>query len=162
MSIFETTLEIRFWSLIILFSIGVPAACLNAVAFAGIKIFRRSSSAHYVAGQSLADANVFIIVFLQIIPSKSLSISSIACKFMVFSVQMTMSVAMSFFCLSAFDRWACTSQTVRIRQLRLIQVVRRLFPVPFILWSLVNIPFLIYCDLIPPTLACWFTHDLFM
>ncbi|CAF1179680.1 unnamed protein product [Rotaria sordida] len=69
---------------------------------------------------------------------------------------------MSFLCLSAFDRWACTSQSVRIRQLSSIRVAKRVFPIPFILWSLVNIPVLVYCDLVPPTFACWFTNDLFM
>ncbi|CAF4680025.1 unnamed protein product [Rotaria sp. Silwood1] len=69
---------------------------------------------------------------------------------------------MSFLCLSAFDRWACTSQSTRIRQLSSIHVARRVFPIPFILWSLVNVPLLVYCDLVPTTLACWFTNDLFM
>jgi len=35
------------------------------------------------------------------------------------------------------------------------------FLCPFIFWSLINIPFLLYIDLIPSTLACWFTNDHF-
>ncbi|CAF1472169.1 unnamed protein product [Rotaria sp. Silwood1] len=81
---------------------------------------------------------------------------------MVFFVQVTTTAAMSFLCLSAFDRWACTSQSARIRQLSSIRVARFFFPIPFILWSLVNSPFLFYCDLVPPMYTCWFTNDLFM
>ncbi|CAF1401614.1 unnamed protein product [Rotaria sordida] len=162
MSIFQVALQIQFWSPIIFFSIGAPAACLNAILFIGVKTFRRSPSAYYVVGQSLADVSALLIVLFQIVPSISISASSIACKLMVFFVQMTVSVAMSFLCLSAFDRWACTSQSAQIRQLSSIRVARRLFIIPFILWSLVNIPFLIYCDLVPPIFMCWFTNDLFM
>ncbi|CAF3770791.1 unnamed protein product [Rotaria sp. Silwood1] len=162
MLVFEIALQIKFWSPIIFFSIGAPAACLNAIIFISVKAFRRSPSAYYVVGQSLADVNVLLIVLFQIIPSTSISVSSIACKLMVFFVQMTTTVAMSFLCLSAFDRWACTSQSARIRQLSSIRVARCLFPIPFILWSLVNVPFLIYCDTVPPIYICWFTNDLFM
>ncbi|CAF1156539.1 unnamed protein product [Rotaria sordida] len=45
----------------------------------GIKAFRRSPSAYYVVGQSLADVNVLLIVLLQIIPSTSVSASSVTC-----------------------------------------------------------------------------------
>ncbi|CAF3000412.1 unnamed protein product [Rotaria sp. Silwood2] len=162
MLVFEVALLIRFWSPIILFAIGAPAALLNAIIFVGVKTFRRSPSAYYVVGQSLADVNVLLILLFQIIPSVSVSVSSIACKLMVFFIQMTVSAAMSFLCLSAFDRWACTSQSARIRQLSSIRVARRIFPIPFILWSLVNIPFLMYCDLVPPIFFCWFTNDLFI
>ncbi|CAF1271813.1 unnamed protein product [Rotaria sordida] len=162
MSIYEVALQIRFWSPIILFSIGVPAALLNAIIFVSIKTFRRSSSTYYIVGQSLSDVNVLLILLLQVIPSTSSSVSSIACKLILFFLQLTVSVAMSFLCLSAFDRWACTSQSARIRQLSSIRVAQRVFPIPFILWSLVNIPFLVYCDLVPPIFSCWFTNDLFM
>lgn len=162
MTILEVALHIRFWFPIILFSVGAPAACINAIIFISIKTFRRSPSVYYVVGQSLADINVLLIVLLQTIPSTSISVSSISCKLMVFFSQMTVSVAMSFLCLSAFDRWACTSQSARIRQMSSIRVARRLFPIPFIFWSLVNVPFLIYCDLVPPTYRCWPTNDLFM
>lgn len=162
MLVYEVALTIGFWSPIVLFSIGAPAACLNAIIFLSIKLFRRSPSVYYVVGQSLADINVLLIMFLQTIPSTSISASSSACKLMVFFIQMTVSVAMSFLCLSAFDRWACTSQSARIRQMSSTRVARRLFPIPFILWSLVNVPFLLYCDLLPPPFGCWFTNALFM
>ncbi|CAF2736213.1 unnamed protein product [Rotaria sp. Silwood2] len=68
---------------------------------------------------------------------------------------------MSFLCLAAFDRWACTSQSARIRQLSSTYVSLWLFPIPFIFWSLFNLPCLIYMDLISPTFTCWFTNDLF-
>ncbi|CAF4763747.1 unnamed protein product, partial [Rotaria sp. Silwood1] len=100
----------------------------------GIKTFRRSPSAYYVVGQSLVDVNVLLILLFQIIPSTSLSVSSVTCKLMVFFVQVTTTAAMSFLCLSAFDRWACTSQSARIRQLSSIRVARFFFPIPFILW----------------------------
>ncbi|CAF3915499.1 unnamed protein product [Rotaria sp. Silwood1] len=161
-SVFEVVLQITFWNPFILFSIGVPAALLNAIIFIGIKTFRRSSSTYYIVGQSLSDVSVLLILLLQIVPSTPSSVSSIACKLMLFFLQVTVSIAVSFLCLSAFDRWACTSQSARIRQLSSIRVARRVFPIPFILWSLVNIPFLVYCDLVPPTFACWFTNDLFM
>ncbi|CAF4141819.1 unnamed protein product [Rotaria sordida] len=45
----------------------------------GIKAFRRSPSAYYVVEQSLADVNVLLIVLLQIIPSTSVSASSVTC-----------------------------------------------------------------------------------
>ncbi|CAF3437863.1 unnamed protein product, partial [Rotaria sp. Silwood2] len=162
MSIFEIALQLRFWSPIIFFAIGAPAALLNAIIFISIKTFRRSPSAYYVVGQSVADVNVLLIVLFQIVPSTSGATSSIACKLVLFFVQMTVSVAMSFLCLSAFDRWACTSQSARIRQLSSIRVARYIFPIPFILWSLVNIPFLLYSDLVPPIFTCFFTNDLFM
>ncbi|CAF1577088.1 unnamed protein product [Rotaria sp. Silwood1] len=162
MSVFEAALQIKFWSPIILFSIGAPGAFLNAIIFMGIKTFRQSPLVFYIVGQSLADVNVLLIVLLQIIPYTSISVSSIACKLMVFFMQMMTTVAMSFLCLSAFDRWASTSQLARIRQLSSIRVACCLFPIPFILWSFVNIPFLIYCDIVPPIYICWFTNDLFM
>ncbi|CAM4944267.1 unnamed protein product [Rotaria socialis] len=162
MLVFEIALQIRFWGPIVVFSIGAPAACLNALLFVAIKSFRRSPSAYYIVGQSFADVTILLIVLLQIVPATSVSASSIACKLIIFSLQMTISVAMSFLCLSAFDRWACTSQTAGIRQLSSTHVARFLFPIPFIICSLVNIPFLVYCDLIPPINFCWFTNDLFM
>ncbi|CAF4855020.1 unnamed protein product [Rotaria sp. Silwood1] len=162
MSAYEIAPQIGFWGLIIVFSIGVPGALANVILFVGVKTFRQSPLAYYVVGQSLADVNVLLIEFLQIIPSVSVSTSSIACKLMVFFVQATACAAMNFLCLSAFDRWACTSQSARIRQLSSPHVARRLFLLPFILWSLVNIPFLIYFDLVPPTFRCLYTNDLFM
>lgn len=68
---------------------------------------------------------------------------------------------MNFHCLVAFDRWACTSQSAHIRQFSSVPVARRLFPLPFFVWSLVNIPFLFYCNLAPPTYNCSFTSNLF-
>ncbi|CAF3755146.1 unnamed protein product [Rotaria sp. Silwood1] len=161
MLIFEVVLQIKFWSPIIFFLIGAPSALLNTIIFIGIKTFRRSPSAYYVVGQSLVDVNVLLILLFQIIPSTSISVSSVTCKLMVFFVQVTTTAAMSFLCLSAFDRWACTSQSARIRQLSSIRVARFFFPIPFIFWTLVNIPFLIYSDLVPPMYTCWFTNDLF-
>ncbi|CAF2672911.1 unnamed protein product [Rotaria sp. Silwood2] len=162
MSVFEAVLQIKFWSPIISFLIGAPAALLNVIIFIGIKAFRRSPLAFYVVGQSLSDLTVLLIMLLQIAPHMSQSASSIACKLTVFFIQIAVAVAMSFLCLCAFDRWACTSQSVRIRQLSSIAAARRLFPIPFIFWSISNIPFLIYCDLVPPKFACWFTNDRFM
>ncbi|CAF3211823.1 unnamed protein product [Rotaria sp. Silwood2] len=162
MSAIEVALRIEFWGSIILFSIGAPGAFFNAILFISIKTFRQTPLVFYVVGQSLADVNVLLIVLLHIVPATLMSVSSIVCKLMVFFIQMTTSVAMSFLCFSAFDRWACTSSSARIRQLSSIRVARCLFPIPFILCSLVNIPFLVYCDLIPPTFTCWFTNDLFM
>lgn len=162
MSIYDVALNIKFWGPIVLFSIGVPGACLNALLFITIKTFRQSPSAFYVIGQSFADIGVLLLVLFQLIPSASVSASPIACKLTTFSVQVTSSAAMNFLCLAAFDRWACTSQSARIRQWSSIQVARSIFLMPFIIWSLVNIPFLIYVDIIPILNICWFTNDLFM
>ncbi|CAF1413526.1 unnamed protein product [Rotaria magnacalcarata] len=162
MLVFEIALLIIFWGSLVLFSIGAPATCLNALLFFAIKSFRRSPSAYYIVGQSFADVIILLIILLEIVSAISVSISSIDCKLMIFSIQMAISVAMSFLCLSAFDRWACTSQTAGIRQLSSTYVARFLFPIPFIICSLVNILFLVYCDLIPPINICWFTNDIFM
>ncbi|CAF3305399.1 unnamed protein product [Rotaria socialis] len=75
---------------------------------------------------------------------------------------MMVSVAMSFLCLPVFDCWACTLQSGRIRQLSSIRVTRCLFTIQVIFWTPVNVHFLMYYDLVPPTYACWFTSDPFM
>ncbi|CAF1330680.1 unnamed protein product [Rotaria sp. Silwood1] len=161
MSIFQATLLVSYYSPIVLFSIGIPAALLNAIIFMGIKTLRQSPTSYYVVGQSLADMSALLVVFLQAVPSTSMLASSIACKLGLFFLQTTACLAMSFLCLAAFDRWASTSQSVRIRQLSSIRIARRLLPLPFLIWPLVNIPFFIYTDLIPPTYNCWFTSSLF-
>lgn len=162
MLLYEIALQIQFWGPIILFSVGLPGALLNTMLFIGVKTFRQSPSAYYVVGQSIADVSVLLIVLSQIIPSIPILTSAITCKLMVFLIQVTVCVAMSFLCLSAFDRWACTSQSAQIRELSSIRTARRLFLLPFILGSLVNTPFLIYCDVVPPTYICSFTSELFM
>ncbi|CAF3760627.1 unnamed protein product [Rotaria sp. Silwood1] len=161
MSILQAALQLSYYGPIVLFSIGTPAALLNAIIFMGIKTLRQSSTSYYVLGQSLADMSVLLAVLLQAIPSTSMFASSITCKLSMFFLQSTSCLAMNFLCLAAFDRWVCTSQLVRIRQWSSCRIARRLFPLPFLIWPLVNIPFLIYCDLVSPTYTCWFTSRLF-
>jgi hypothetical protein len=161
MSVLEAAIQLAYWGPIVLFSIGAPAALFNAIVFISVKTYRQSPTTYYVIGQSIADVATLLIVLLQIIPSTSVNVSSIACKLMIFAIQLTLTCAMSFLCLAAFDRWACTSQSARIRQLSSTRIARRLFLLPFLFWSLINIPFLIYCDLIPPFFTCGFTNDLF-
>lgn len=162
MSVFEAAIQLAFWGPIVLFSIGVPAALCNVIIFISVKAFRQSPAIYYVIGQSLADVSVLLIVLLQIVPSVSIYASSTACKLAVFFTEVTVCTAMSFLCLTAFDRWACTSQSALVRQLSSNCIARRLFSLPFVLWSLASIPFLIYTDLVPPTFACSFTSELFV
>ncbi|CAF2688302.1 unnamed protein product [Rotaria sp. Silwood2] len=161
MFMLQAALQISYYGPIVVFSIGTPAALLNAIIFMGIKTLRQSSTSYYVVGQSLADMSALLVVFLQTIPSTSMLASSMACKLSMFFLQSTACVAMSCLCLAAFDRWACTSQLARIRQLSSTRIACRLVPLPFLIWPLVNIPFLIYSDLVPPTYNCWFNSDLF-
>ncbi|CAF1049066.1 unnamed protein product [Adineta steineri] len=160
-SIVQIAIELSFWSPVVLFSIGIPSAFFNTIIFVGIKTFRQSPSVYYVIGQSLSDLIVLLILLIENISSISVSTSSMTCKLMLFFSQLTVPCAMSFLCLSAFDRWACTSRSARIRQLSSNNVARRLFPIPFLFWSLIDIPYLIFCDLIPPTFDCYFTNDVF-
>jgi hypothetical protein len=161
MSVTEAIIEISFWGPIVLFVIGVPAAFFNAIIFIGVKTFRQSPSSYYVVGQSLFDFGALLIVLLQSIPSTSMSTSSIACKLMIFFSQVITPCAMTFLCLATFDRWACTSRSAKIRQLSSVGIARRIFPIPIIFWSLISIPYLIYCDLIPPYFTCGFTNARF-
>jgi hypothetical protein len=160
-AVLQVAIELSFLGPIVLFAIGFPAAFFNAIIFIGTKTFRQSSSAYYVVGQSLSDVGVLLVVILQSIPSTSTSVSSVSCKLMLFISQVTVSCAMTFLCLAAFDRWTCTSRSARVRQLSSTRIARCLFPFLFVLWSLINIPYLIFCDLVPPTFACSFTNDLF-
>ncbi len=159
-SVLEAGMQLAFWGPIVLFSIGVPGALFNIIIFIGLKAFRQSPTTYYVICQSLADIVALLIVLLQIIPSTSMNSSSIACKLMVFTAQLIVPCAMSYLCLAAFDRWACTSQSARIRQLSSIRIARRLFLLPFPFWLLIGIPFIIYCDLVPPFFTCGFTNDI--
>jgi hypothetical protein len=161
MSVLQAAIELSIWGPIVLFAVGVPAAFFNAIIFIGTKTFRQSPSAYYVVGQSLADVGVLLVVLLQSIPSTSTSVSSISCKLLLFISQLAVSCAMSFLCLAAFDRWACTSKSARVRQLSSTRIARCLFALSFLIWSLINIPYLIFSDLVPPTFACAFTNDLF-
>lgn len=161
MDIYERAVQLSYWGPIVLFSIGVPGAIFNVIIFLGMKTFRKSPAAYYVIGQSFFDVIALLIVLLQILPTISISASSISCKLMVFVAQLTVSCAMSFLCLAAFDRWACTSQSAKIRQLNSNHTARRLFFLPVLLYSLIYTPYLVYCDLIPPFYTCGFTSDLF-
>ncbi len=160
-SVLQVALQLSFWGPIVLFAIGAPGALFNIIIFIVLKAFRQSPTTYYVICQSLADVIALLIVFVQIIPSTSVNNSSIACKLLVFVSQLIVPCAMSYVCLAAFDRWACTSQSVRIRQLSSIRIARLLFSLPFLFWSLINIPFVLYCDLIPPFFICGFTNSLF-
>ncbi|CAF1266203.1 unnamed protein product [Adineta steineri] len=161
MFILEATTQLSFWGPIVFFCIGVPAALFNIIIFIGFKTFRKSPSAYYVVGQSLLDVSVLLLVLLPVISSVSTSVSSTVCKLGLFLAQVTVSGAMSFLCLTAFDRWACTSRSARVRRLNSNHIARYLVLFTFLFWSLVNIPYLIFCDLIPPTYVCFSTNDVF-
>lgn len=161
MSILQVALQISYYGPIVLFSIGAPAGLLNAIIFLCIKTFRQSSTSYYVVGQSFVDFSALLTVLFQAIPSTSMFVSSIACKLSIFFLQLTACLTMTYLCLAAFDRWACTSRLPWIRQLSSTRIARRLCPIPFVIWPLVNIPFLIYSDLIPLTNSCFFTSSLF-
>ncbi|CAF3352752.1 unnamed protein product [Rotaria sp. Silwood2] len=161
MSIVEAIIDTSVWGPILLFVIGVPAAICNAIIFLGVKTFRQSPSSYYVVGQSIFDLDNLLIVLLESIPSTSMNASAIACKLMIYFSQIIGPCAMTFLCLSTFDRWACTSRSAKLRQLSSIGIARRIFPIPVIVWPLVRVPYLIYCDFIPPFFTCGFTNLLF-
>ncbi|CAF0798423.1 unnamed protein product [Adineta ricciae] len=161
MSVLQAAADLSFWSPIILFSIGVPGAFVSLIVFTTTKQCRHSPTVYYVVGQSLSDVAILLIVLLQSIPSTSMSTSSISCKLLVFFSQLTVASAMTFLCLSAFDRWACTSRSVTVRQLSSLHTARCIFPFPFIVWTLINIPYLIYCDVLPSISSCVFTNAFF-
>ncbi|UJR38797.1 hypothetical protein I4U23_031462 [Adineta vaga] len=161
MSNLQVALNLSFWSPIILFSIGIPGALFNFLIFIGTKKCRHSPMVFYVVGQSISDIGILSIILLQSIPSLTMATSSISCKLMIFFSQLTGPCAMTFLCLSAFDRWACTSRSARIRQLSSIHIARYIFPFPFLLWTLINIPYLIFCDVFPLISSCIFTNELF-
>ena len=161
MSILEVAKELAFWGPIILFCIGVPAALFNVILFIRVKKFRQSPTAYYVVGQSVFNIASLLLILLQSIPSTSTTTSSISCKLLIFVSQVIASTAMSFLCFVAFDRWACTSRSARIRQLSSIYVARRLCAIGPLIWSLISIPDLIFADLIPPIYSCGFTNQRF-
>jgi hypothetical protein len=127
MSILQVATELSFWGPIVLFFIGILSAIFNIIIFIGIKTFRQSPTVYYVVGQSLSDLAVLLVVLLQNLPSMSSSVSSISCKLNTFFTESTLLCAMTFLCLSAFDRWTCTSRSARVRQLS----SHRFFHFPF-------------------------------
>ncbi|CAF1131300.1 unnamed protein product [Adineta steineri] len=135
MSVLEAATQLSFWGPVVFFCIGVPAALFNVIIFLGFKTFRKSPSVYYVVGQSLFDVSVLLLVLLPVIPSVSLSVSSTSCKLGLFFGQVTVSGAMSFLCLTAFDRWACTSRSARIRRLNSNRIARYLVLFTFLFWS---------------------------
>ncbi|CAF1395499.1 unnamed protein product [Adineta steineri] len=161
MSMLDIATKLSFWGPVTLFALGIPGALINGILFIGIKTFRQSPSSYYVVGQSLFDIVALLILFLQIFPSLPLMSSGTSCRLMVFFTEVTVPCAMSFLCLAAFDRWACTSRSARIRQLSSKNIARCLFPMPFLFWSCVNAPYLIFVDYVPQLFSCWFTNDLF-
>lgn len=161
MSLLDIVIQMSFWNPIILFFIGIPSSIFNIIIFLNKNKFRQSPICYYIIGQSISDISTLLILLLQIIPSTSVSISSLSCKLTYFFSQTTVPCAMTFLCLTAFDRWASTSSSVYLRHLSSIRIARFLFPCPFIFWSFINISFLIYSDLIPPTYTCWFTNNSF-
>ncbi|CAF3680704.1 unnamed protein product [Rotaria sp. Silwood1] len=161
MSVLQAVIQLSFWGPIILFTIGVPSVILNAIIFIGVKTFRQSPSSYYIVTQSLFDFGSLLLVFLQIFPSTLINRSSISCKLTIFFSRIVAPCALSFLGLAAFDRWACTSRSARIRQLSSIRTAHCIVSITVIFWSLVSIPYLIFYDLIPPTYTCGFTNDLF-
>ncbi|UJR06883.1 hypothetical protein I4U23_011172 [Adineta vaga] len=159
--LYEISLELSYWSPIILFSIGIPGIILNLIIFLGTKSSRQSSIVYYIIGQSISDFGILLILLLQINPSTSISQSSVSCKLMIYFSQVTVSCGMTFLCLSSFDRWSCTSRSVRIRQLSSIHNVRYLSLFFVLFWLLINLPYLIYCDLISIVNRCLFTNEFF-
>ncbi|CAF3330277.1 unnamed protein product [Rotaria sp. Silwood2] len=144
MSVLQAAIELSFWGPIILFTIGVPSAILNAIIFIGVKKFRQSPSSYYIVAQSLFDFGALLLVLLQNSPSTSINASSISCKLIIF-----------------FSRIACTSRSARIRKLSSIRTAYCIVLITVLFWSLLSIPFLSFFDLIPPTYTCGFTNDLF-
>lgn len=161
MSLVDAINGIVFWGPIVTFVVGAPSAVFTAVLFSRVKAFRRSPSSCHVIGQSLFDFAVLLLVLLQIIPATSISSSSVACKLMIYLSQVAVPCAMSFHCLSTFDRWACTSRSAKIRQLSSVDIARRMFFVPILFWLLINIPYLIYCDVVWAFQMCLFTNEFF-
>ena len=161
MDIYQAAVQLAYYGPIVLFSIGIPGAIFNVILFIVIKTFRKSPISYYVISQSFADIIALLIVLLQTIPSTTASTSSISCKSLVFIAQFIVPCAMSYLCLIAFDRWACTSPSARIRRLNSTYVARYLFLLPFILCPVCSIPFFIYVDLVPPLYTCGSTNELF-
>ncbi|CAF4665048.1 unnamed protein product [Rotaria sp. Silwood2] len=161
MSVLQAAIELSFWGPIILFTIGVPSAILNAIIFIGVKKFRQSPSSYYIVAQSLFDFGALLLVLLQNFPSTSINASSISCKLIIFFSRIVAPCALSFLGLAAFDRWACTSRSARIRKLSSIRTAYCIVLITVLFWSLLSIPFLSFFDLIPPTYTCGFTNDLF-
>ncbi|CAF1359891.1 unnamed protein product [Rotaria sordida] len=160
-SILKAAIQLSFWVPIVLFIIGIPSAILNAIIFIGVKTFRQSPSSYYIVAQSLFDFGALSILLLKSIPSISMSTTSISCKLTFFFSQVVVSCALSFLGLATFDRWAYTSRSARIRRLSSNRIAHCIISIIVIFWSLVNIPFLIFSDLIPPSFTCGFTNSLF-
>jgi hypothetical protein len=78
MSVLEAAIQLAYWGPIVLFSIGAPSALFNCIIFLGVKTYRQSPTTYYVIGQSIADVAALLVVLLQIIPSTSVNVSSIA------------------------------------------------------------------------------------
>ncbi|UJR13180.1 hypothetical protein I4U23_000202 [Adineta vaga] len=157
----EIARELSYWSPIVLCSIGLPGIILNLIIFLGTKSSRQSSIVYYIIGQSISDFGILLIILLQNYPSTSMSQSTISCKLSIYFSQLTVSCGMTFLCLSSFDRWSCTSRSVRIRQLSSIHMARYLFLISFLFWSLINLPYLFYCDINPYLNQCSFTNEFF-
>ncbi|CAF1362408.1 unnamed protein product [Adineta steineri] len=161
MSVVETTAQLSVWGPITLFFIGFISNFSNMIIFFGVKTFRQSPSTFYIMGQSITNIGALIMILLQSIPSTSGSASSVSCKLTMYFTQVTAPAAMSFLWLSAFDRWACTSRSTRIRKLSSNHIASRLFLFPFVFWSLICIPYFLFCDLAPSTFNCVYTNEVF-
>jgi hypothetical protein len=157
----QLILRISFWGSIILIPIGIAGALLNIVIFLGIKTCRHSPMAVYIVSQAIADICTLSMILIRTASLLALSASSISCKLLVYSGELTICMSMNFLCLAAVDRWACTSQSTVIRRFSSITISRRLSAFCYFFWSLVHIPYLVYLDLVPPAYRCAFTNELF-
>ena len=159
-SLLQVAIDLGFWSPIILFSIGIPAALFNIIIFIRVNTFRQSASAYYIVGQSLSDIASLSMILIQSIPGVTSAVSSASCKSIVFFSQVAGSCTLTLRCLAAFDRWACTSRSARIRTWSSIHIARYLCSFSVLFWSILSTPCLIFCDLIPPMFTCGFTNEL--
>lgn len=162
MSLVQSTYDLYFWTPIVCCPIGILGNLLNISIFLSIKTCRQSPSTYYIVCQSICDIISLIVCLLTAdIPSIAYPTSSFGCKLNCYTGVVSVSWSMYFICLAAFDRWASTARSARIRRLSSIRVARILCPITFCLWLFIHTPWLIYCDFIPSDSVCWYTNELF-
>ena len=143
-SLMQIATDLVFSGPIVLCSVGVPAALFNAWIFIRVKTFRQSPSACYIVAQSLADIASLTIILAQSLPGVTASVSSASYKLLVFFSQAAGSCTMTLRCLSAFDRWACTSKSVRIRGWSSISIAWYLCCFSVLFWLPLGTPCLVF------------------
>ena len=141
----EITIYLGTFSLVA----GVVGGFLIIVVLLSLRTFRESPCAFYLTIMSIVNIGQMLTGLLSRIMTTGFNIdwsetSLFFCKFRYYCFQICLSTSMTCICLATIDQYLATCTRPRWQRWSNIKLARRLVVIFVVIWTLHNIPFLIY------------------